>query len=221
MKRKANKTNMLATASSFLLFAFITTTFAQTTKKSPKPIRLISGDYFPQIIPPHQAIPASTAIFAERYFKLIQFNEIPSKIQRTSWADGGLHLVDYLPDDTYFAVIDQNFDLTKLTDVVITIINVGALFKVEAALAHLQGEKPSQLVVSYYNMLDGNAVIVNLEAQGIVVENHRASARQLDIRINPTQFETLTSLPYLQFIGAAPAKGIAEEANEEPILPES
>lgn len=216
MRREVNKMKILAAASNLLLFTFIATAVAQTEGKRPKPIRLVSGEYIPQVISPRQVAPIATDLFTGRYFKLIQFTQSPDDTQRAIWANAGLDLVDYLPDDTYFAVIDQNFDLSELTDAAITIIDVLALFKAEATLADIQGEKPNRLTVSYYNTLDSNAVIANLEAQGVVVDNHRDYARQLDIRIDPTQYEALIALPYLQFIGAAPAEGVVEGANEEP-----
>ncbi|MEM7117961.1 MAG: LamG-like jellyroll fold domain-containing protein, partial [Chloroflexota bacterium] len=196
-----------------LLITLAITTTALAQGRSRKPIRLISGDYFPEIVTPTQARSLQKEGFDGNYFKIIQFVEIPSEAQRTKWAAEGLHLVDYLHDDTYFAVIDLGFNLTSITDEAITIIDVANLFKVEAELAAQQqvaGFTASKFVVSYYATLDAQRVIADLKARGVIIEAHRDYSRQLDIIINPWQLNSIIGLPYLQFVGAEPAEGVLE-----------
>ncbi|MCP4541231.1 MAG: hypothetical protein GY832_29210 [Chloroflexi bacterium] len=171
---------------------------------SNKPIRLVSGNYYPEIIPLGQTRYAQDDVFDGRYFKLIQFIQIPNNIERKSWQDEGLYLVDYLHDDTYFAVIDQDFDLNRLSSSIITIIDVHDMFKKEAAFA-LQADTVStnKFVVSYYATLDATKVISDLESRGVVIENHRDYSRQLEIIVSPARIDEITVLPYVQFIEAA------------------
>ena len=92
-----------------------------------KPIGLVSGPVVPAMIPPDQVEVAPDAVFDGRYFKLIQFAQIPSESDRKGWEAGGLFLVDYLPVDTYFAVIDRRFDLNRLTGAVCRAVREGVI----------------------------------------------------------------------------------------------
>ena len=131
-----------------------------------------------------------------------------------SWAQEGLHLVDYLPDDSYYAVIDQQFDLNQITDQIITIIDVADFFKVEAALQNRPMPEdistPVKLVISYYEGLDIAQITADLEGQGVIIEAHRDYSRQLDITVRADQVSTITALPYIQFVGPEPEPYVLE-----------
>ena len=206
--------SFLLTLFLLILALMVTSTYAQENslpENSNKPIRLVSGNYYPEIVVPTTAMTVQSR-FNGRYFKLIQFQQIPSNATRQTWEKEGLYLVDYLHDDTYFAVIDQDFDLTTLDQTVITIIDVADLFKVEPALAQLRtrGLSTNKLVVSYYDFLNPQEIFTDLESRSIIIEARRDYSRQLDILVDPAQLDTIISLPYLQFIGAAPGEPILE-----------
>ncbi len=186
-----------------LIWSLITAslTYAQGDS-SKKPIRLVSGDYYPEIVLVTEAQNAQKDVFDGQYFKLIQFIQIPGDMQRKSWADDGLYLVDYLHDDTYFAVIDQNFDLNRLASDIITIIDVADIFKKEAGFDLQKNRKTTnKFVASYYATLDAQKVVSDLRSRGVDIENQRDYSRQLDIIIKPAQLDEIIALPYIQFIG--------------------
>lgn len=177
-----------------------------------KPIGLVSGPVVPEVIAPDQVEVAPDAVFDGRYFKLIQFAQIPSESDRKSWEEGGLFLVDYLPVDTYFAVIDRRFDLSRLAGQALTIIDVTDIFRLEPRLAaqRAEGRLGDRLVVSYYATLDADKVIADLQARGATIEAHRDYSRQLDIAINPARLEEIIARPYLQFLGPEPEEPVLE-----------
>ncbi len=177
-----------------------------------KPIGLVSGPVVPAMIPPDQVEVAPDAVFDGRYFKLIQFAQIPSESDRKGWEAGGLFLVDYLPVDTYFAVIDRRFDLNRLTGQALTIVDVADIFRLEPRLAALraEGQPVDKLVVSYYAALEAEKVIADLKAHGVAIEAQRDYSRQLDIAIDPARLEEIIALPYLQFLGPEPEEPVLE-----------
>ena len=202
----------------FLILMTASLTFAQG--KNVKPIRLSTGNYTPVKItiqdkttPSKSTSAETTAIsqthkFDGKYFKLIQFDKLPTDAERKAWEANGLHLVDFLHVDTYFAVIDQKFDLSPLASNVLTIIDVDPTLKMEAELIakRANGESPDKLVVSYFAFIDGQQVIHDLRSRGVTIEKHREFSRQIDIIINSDQFDDIVALPCLQFVGAQPGE---------------
>ena len=124
----------------------------------------------------------------------------------------GLRLLDYLPDNTYFAVINRDFDLNRLTGKALTIIDVADVFRLEPRLVSLRarGESTDKLVVSYYASLDAQKVIADLKARGVAIEAHRDYSCQLDIVIDPARLGEIMALPYLQFLGLPPEEPVLE-----------
>ncbi len=141
-----------------------------------KPIRLVTGELVPDVIRPAEVEVAPDAVFDGKYFKLIQVAQIPDEIERRGWEGAGLRLLDYLPDNTYFAVINRDFDLNRLTGKALTIIDVADVFRLEPRLVSLRarGESTDKLVVSYYASLDAQKVICRPESPG---RGHRSPPR--------------------------------------------
>ncbi len=159
------------------------------------------------------------AIFNGKYFRLIQFYDLPSGEQRKDWAKKGLILTDYLSGKAYYAVIDSSFNFSRLSDKIRAIIPVKSMFKEEPKLHTMVLKKSAQvssgkmkLVVSYYKGLISDDVITNLKSLGVEIEKHRDYSRQLDISIPTTLYNKVAVLPYLQFIGLAPEEPVNEGA---------
>ncbi|MFZ1267211.1 MAG: S8 family serine peptidase, partial [Anaerolineae bacterium] len=194
------------------LFLITTTSGMHAQGSGVKPIRLVSGDIVPAIVTPAEAKVAAGASFDGKTFKLIQFKQIPGDREQQQWAAAGLRLVDYLPDDTYFAVIEQGFDLDRLTEQAITIIEVADIFRFEPSLAGLiaQGGAADRLVISYYAGLDARKVMADLQTRGVVIQAHRDYSRQLDITLDPARLREVLALPFIQFAGLPPETPILE-----------
>ncbi len=198
-----------------------------------KPIRLVTGEVILQSIPPDQVNVSSDEVFGGRYFRIIQFKELPTYEMRQAWAHQGLHLVDYLPEDAYFAVIDQHVDLTMLSGLVTTIAPVSDAVRFEPAFVALRDQLAPgstgdvRLTVTYYAPLDAQQVIDDLASRGVRIERHRAYSAQLDIAVPAKLVDAIAALPYLQFVGPAfdetkviLEEGLSQEPSPDP-TPES
>lgn len=186
-----------------LVFSFST---ARAQDPGLKPVHLATGQITLETITPSEARIAPAGEFDGRYFKLIQFAQIPAERDRAAWTAAGLRLVDYLPDNTYFAVIPRDFDLGRLTGKALTVVDVADAFRLEPGLPALRaaGQSADRLTVSYYAGLDAERVMADLRARGVKIEGQRDYAYQLDIAIDPARFNEIIALPYLQFIGLPP-----------------
>jgi hypothetical protein len=174
-----------------------------------KPIHLVTGDVTLPAITPEQVQVPTDALFDGYYFKLIQFKEIPTYEMRQQWVQQGLHLVDYLPDNTYFAVINQGFDLRELSGIATTVIDVADEVRLEPEFVAMQAQMGAQsagdvwLTLTYYSPLDAQKVMADLQAHGATITAHRDYSSQLDINVPAALVDGVTALPYIQFVGPA------------------
>lgn len=207
------KTRAWLLTSLTLAVIVISSTLLHAQADTGKPIRRATGEYTPASVPPDKVVVEDGGVFDGKYFKLIQFAHIPADDKRLRWADAGLQLVDYLPDDTYFAVINLGFDLNQLAGEALTIIDVYDIFKMEPELAYrrTQGIPIDQLVLSYYATLDPTSVIADLRTRGVGIDRRIDYARQLYVTIDPAQLNAVLALPYVQFAGLWPAEGEPED----------
>ena len=146
--------------------------------------------------------------FRGKYFGIIQFYKIPGDDQRKAWATNGLVLTDYLPGNAYYAVIDESFPFSEVAPFVRSVISADKRFKMENSLFKngvsknmRTGDGLLKMIISYYAGLPSADVITDLRNRGVHVENHREYSQQLDVTFNSSDLETITQLPYVQYLG--------------------
>ena len=173
-------------------------------------INLINASFIPaektatDLRPPN----LSTPIFQGKYFKLIQFYEIPNSTEQRIWSTLGLDFVDYLPKNTFYAVVDEGFDFQFIQDKIRAVLEVDERFKLEPEIYqsgipyHAIDETGNyNLVVSYYDVINAEAILSALQNIS-KINAHRDYSRQIDLTIAPHLFEDLIKLPFVQFVGA-------------------
>lgn len=156
-------------------------------------------------------------LYDGKYFYLLQLYEIPSEEIRKGWEAGGLVLTDYLPGNVWYAVIDQSFDINIMEHDIRAIFPVDKRFKQESQVYYkgvpehaIVGGGMAKMTVSYYASLDGASVLTALVANGLEIESHRPYSRQVDVVMEVQQLNSITSLPYIQFIGAWAGEPVLE-----------
>ncbi|KAB1067738.1 S8 family serine peptidase [Tamlana haliotis] len=146
--------------------------------------------------------------FDSKHFRLVQFYQIPTNEQRQSWEKQGMLLIDYLSANTYYVSINKSFPINELKDVVRSIMPVDTQSKKEGNLYYKDASETAknsnikeEYVISYYKGLNYNDVRSDLQAKGVQIVEHRAYSYQIDVIFVESELETITSLPYVQFIG--------------------
>ncbi len=176
------------------------------------PVHLISGDVTLPKIEPESVQITPDAVFDGKYFRLIQFHELPTYEMRQQWARQGLALTDYLPDNTYFAVVDERFDLTMLSRFVTTVAPVMDEVRMESTFAATRSalrtqrddrDQDMRLTITFYAPLNAKDVMADLQSQGAVIEAYRDYSSQVDVRIPARLVERIAARPYVQFMGPA------------------
>jgi hypothetical protein len=180
-------------------------------------IGILTGSFLPERWGEGELNIPAGHLFDGKYFRLIQFYELPSGTIREFWAAQGLQLTDYLPGNAYFAVIDAGFNLNQIKQYLRSVIEVDSRFKLDAGLffkgipEHAVEDGNAKLVIGYYSGLDAAMVKNDLLSRGIRVVNARDYCNQLDITVALDRVEEMVALPYIQFIGAQPGEPVLEE----------
>ncbi|MCB9032398.1 MAG: S8 family peptidase [Chitinophagales bacterium] len=198
-----------------LIFLFVFCTTAQTNKYE---IGITTGVFIPNTTEKEDAIinKKLEKSFQSKYFKLLQFYNIPSTTQKKEWELQGLKLTDYLPGNAYFAIIDENFNLQQIENQIRAIIPIDSRFKLEQSIfskgipKHAIQNGKAQLILNYYVGLNFNDILQTLKEKNIEVLLFDTLTTQINISILPNRLNELVALPFIQYIDAVSPEPILE-----------
>jgi hypothetical protein len=146
--------------------------------------------------------------FHSKFYKIIQFYEIPGQEEKNILKHAGVDLLDYLPNLAYFAAFGKDFDAVALSGMRIrSIIGISADYKLDPLLyqknypAHalLEGDR-IRLIVGYFPDLDPALVTESLTAEGFQVTGGDDFGRFIYVTSSATKIEHLAGLPFVMFV---------------------
>lgn len=155
--------------------------------------------------------------FEGKRFVLVQFYELPTYEQRKQWEEQGFKLMDYFPNNAYFASVTAQFPIISIQNKVRVVQLVDAKMKMATSLytngipeyAKVEGSY-ADVTLSYYAGLNYSNIKADLEVNKIKVRSHEDYARQIHASIPVNDLEKITALPYIQFIEAKSQDPIPE-----------
>ncbi len=143
-------------------------------------------------------------LFSNQYFRIIQFNAIPSVEQRRQLEIAGIRLTSYFPNYAYMAIISHQANLTALTNAnARAVIPFQANWKLSKQLAsgnlpdHAVSGKNIDLVVRYYKTLDAVEVNTALETAGITIVKRYDYGNWIEIRTDKSRLLEIAALPFV------------------------
>lgn len=143
-------------------------------------------------------------LFGNTYFRIIQFNKIPTVDERRLLADAGIKLTSYFPNYAYLAVINQQANLNVLTTTgARAVVVFDANWKIHKQLKGdlpphaLSGKNQVNLVVRYYKTLSADAVNNALVAKGFTVNSRYDYGNHIQIVADKTRINEIASLPFV------------------------
>jgi hypothetical protein len=147
-------------------------------------------------------------------FAIIQFEQIPSAQQREQLSQQGITLLDYIPNNAYTVTISGSLTNDLLTQVKArAVVNLSATQKMQPELAI--GNFPSWAVksqgtvdvwISFPKTFSFETIQQELQSKSFeIISTQNKVYRVLALRVPTTRLGELASLPFIEFVQAAPA----------------
>jgi hypothetical protein len=143
--------------------------------------------------------------FNQQFFKIIQFNNIPSDAVKQMLRQHGITLLDYMPQNAYYATFADDFNPLAMQDAGIRgILDIQTDWKRSPLLyegnfpeyALSEGNRISVLI-SWYASLNADAVVSDLAAKGYQLVDRYDFGHYANFIIPVNEIETVASLPYV------------------------
>lgn len=176
-------------------------------------LRLQSGDIVPaenteRLQKDRTELDAAT--FNAQYYVVIQFYKLPSDLQKQQLAQARIKLLDYLPNNSYLAVMQQQADLSALKNT-----GARAVFQLSAAQktvpAFIHGQFPQHaikeagkvdLTITTYEKMNAGEVLPALNGLGATIIAEAPLFKNFTVRISTGKFNMLAALPFISWIEA-------------------
>lgn len=160
----------------------------------------------------------TTEVFEGRYYRLLQFYQIPTQELRETIEATGIQLLSYLPKNTYIASIPAQFDAQKLLKWnVRSVATWRPVDKMHSNLITgpypphaLQGEWV-KVMIKYAEDLGGEAVVAALLGENIHVNDLYEYGHTVNVAVDPARVYELAGLPFVTYAELVPAP--AEQEN--------
>lgn len=143
----------------------------------------------------------SLELINNRYYRIIQFIKIPTSAQKNSLKQNGIELLNYLPDNAFYACININADLKALNlNDAVSVEKVKPSYKLNSVLASkkypewaMVSDKVIEVNAIYYHNIPEEIILKRLKEKGaeIVITNQSNVVR---FRVKVSELEGI----YLQ-----------------------
>lgn len=146
-------------------------------------------------------------------FIVIQFENIPTESEKQQLKQAGIELLDYIPNNAYSATVTGVLNSEVLTQFKArAVIEMSPALKMQSSL--LSGNYPAwatkipgtiDVWISFPKSYSFETVINELKAKNIdITGTDWKDYRVLSLRISTTRLKELASLPFIEYVQAAP-----------------
>ncbi|MBL0257102.1 MAG: hypothetical protein IPQ03_06055 [Bacteroidetes bacterium] len=196
-------------AASALLLAGLSTYAAQPV---PNPSQLLlksgiistSNDFEKKVL---QTI-SSAELFQGRYYRIVQFNSIPTSAEKMAIESSGIRILNYIPNRAFILSIPESYNLIRLAEWnVRTILALEPEMKLARILAEHNYPAYAQsannqidLVVQFFSDNSIDLITNKLLQEGIIIEAKYSAYQQLHVRVDQSKVDHLASLPFIKWI---------------------
>ncbi|MCR9288179.1 MAG: S8 family serine peptidase [Bacteroidetes bacterium] len=165
-----------------------------------------------------QAFISSHEAIEGKYYRFLQFFEIPNQEGLDKLSQEGIELLEYIPNKAYIASIPVAFDVNKLPDMgVRSIMPIIKELKMRYDLTQetlpvwaVKGNR-IELMLKYYKNIRHEAILDYCKNDGIKILAENGYNNALKISIPKDKLEILASMPYVAFIEPIPQAGEKED----------
>lgn len=158
-------------------------------------------------------------LYNGKFFRIIQFQTLPSASNRLSLENAGIKLTGYFPDNAYFAIINQNADLNLLRSAgVRAVVTFNPLWKVSSQLNQnnlpiwaLNEKGKIDLVVKYFSGLSGDDIVASFIAKGYSILRRYDYGSWVEVRIPESKIMEIASLSFVTGVDAIAAPSTPDD----------
>lgn len=155
-----------------------------------------------------QSVPFTERAVQGKFFRIIQFDRIPTPEERESLKSAGIELMDYIPELAWFASFSEDFQKTAITSsAILGIYNILPEYKTDASLwqqrypSHaLRNGNRIALTLGYWPILEPVAAREEITRAGITITSADDFGKTAVIEIPVTAIETVAALPFVMFL---------------------
>lgn len=181
-------------------------------------VMLRSGNFTPAATTMTDVHYSQQELVNGRYYRFIQFKQIPSEAEKAALKAKGIDLYNYLPDNTYMAAIPASLNLNTIsTENIHAVFAIEPQHKMDKYLSAeqypewaLQGANEVELVITHHPGLNHDHVKEMLAANGIQALNSLPEINAYSIVANKKDILAIAVLPYLYFVELTDGAPVAE-----------
>ncbi len=162
------------------LLTFFLSFFTRVLAQSITPVHLKSGDYFPTSI-------EKTTLQAREHFVIIQFKTLPNTDD--FYTKTGINLLNYLPDNSFFAALPLNFKLEQLPENVSGILKITPVMKTD--LSSWANRSVSVIKLVYFETADVSNILRSIEQKGFEVLRFYKGFQTIYVKAKPSYLPLL------------------------------
>ncbi|HMK05304.1 MAG TPA: S8 family serine peptidase, partial [Ferruginibacter sp.] len=189
----------------FFIFTFLILSNLRTIGQSTDlPVRFSAGNFITGNNIQRQVFQKDIlqpSLFADNYFVLVQFSELPSPQVKQELKNAGVELGAYIPGNAYFSTVKKNFDFSSAAGFyILSVNNVPAFYKIDKALlSYKTGNKV--FAVSYYSSLSRSFIAGELQKAGaVIVPTKFKTTNVVFIEPDETMINKIAALPFVSSI---------------------
>jgi hypothetical protein len=193
-----------------LLFAGSGLSFFVQAQTTDLPIQFANGNFINGNNISKQTFSTASlqpALYADKYFSVIQFGEIPSLQLQLQLKNVGVELKNYIPGNAYLAAIPSGFDFTTASRFNIVSINVvPPSFKIDPLLKNfvtstIKNEQ-KLIAVTFNTAVNKTIVEGELKKNGAIIAITKMGSADV-VFIHPVSIgtiNTIAALPFVEYI---------------------
>ncbi len=152
-------------------------------------------------------VPA-TDLIDGHYYRLFQFNTIPGPEAQKNLLHAGINLLNYIPNNAFFASVEEGADLTSLKDYDIrTVLRIENVQKSSRAIREnnipdyaIRQAGFVDLIVQYFSDMNVNTVNAEFASRKIEIIKSYEANHQVRIRIPLNLIPDLLQIPFVKYV---------------------
>ena len=147
------------------------------------------------------------SIFDGKYYRFMLFSVLPSTKQKEKIEEVGIHLLEYIPNNTFIISISKNISKKKLQDFnVIALLPIQSKQKIHPKLQN--GNCPNWakegnnaiIEVLFYKDVKPNLAFETLKAKNYAIKEINSFAHSIILSLPISELEKIAESPFIHFI---------------------